>query len=116
MLERVLELARSLYPVSEGKEMLLENLCRAACGRLDSQLREGVTEEEYADAYVTAAVWLALDGMTAAGQSGGIKKFSAGDLTVETDGGVSEELTDKAWELMRPYLKDREFAFRGVRG
>jgi len=116
VLERVLELAKSLYPVSGGQETLLEQLCRAACGQLDSQLREDLVEEEYADAYVTAAVWMALDGMAAAGQTGGVKKFSAGDLTVETDGGGSQGLTDRAWELMHPYLKDSGFVFKGVRG
>lgn len=116
MLERVLELAKSLHPVTGGQEVLLENLCRIACQRLDSRLREDAAEEEYADAYVTAAVWLALDGMNAGSQADGVKKFSAGDLTIETGSGSSQGLSDRAWELMRPYLKDSQFVFRGVRG
>lgn len=116
MLEQVLELAKSLYPVTGGQEILLESLCRAACQRLDSRLREDAAIEEYADAYVAAAVWLVLDGMNAGSQADGVKKFSAGDLTIETGSGDSQVLSDKAWELMRPYLKDSEFVFRGVRG
>lgn len=116
MLEQVLELAKSLHPVSGGQEVLLEKLCRIACGRLDSRLREDVKAEEYADAYVTAAVWLALDGMNANGRAESVKKFSAGDLTIETDEGSAEGLEGRAWELMGPYLKDSGFVFRGVRG
>lgn len=116
MLKQVLELAKSLYPVSGGQEVLLENLCRIACSRLDSRLREDAKAEEYTEAYVTAAVWMALDGMSASGQADGVKKFSAGDLTIETDGTKGDGLESRAWELMKPYLKDNEFVFRGVRG
>jgi hypothetical protein len=113
MEERVIELAKSLRGVSGGQEELLERLCRAACQRLDRRLREGVTAEDCADAYVTAAVWLALAGLNA--QSGGaVSRFSAGDVTVEKSG--AGELENRAWRLMAPYVKDGDFVFRGVRG
>jgi hypothetical protein len=112
MEERVLELAKSLRAVSGGEETVLENLCRAACQRLDRRLRAGVTAEDCADAYVTAAVWLALAGLET--QSGGVSRFTAGDMTVEKSG--ASELENRAWRLMAPYVKDEDFVFRGVRG
>jgi hypothetical protein len=112
MEERVIELAKNLRAVSGGEEELLENLCRAACQRLDRRLRDGVTAEDCADAYVTAAVWLALAGLES--QSGSVSRFSAGDVTVEKSG--AGELENRAWRLMAPYVKDGDFVFRGVRG
>jgi hypothetical protein len=114
MEERVIELAKSLRGVSGGQEELLERLCRAACQRLDRRLREGVTAEDCADAYVTAAVWLALAGLS--GQSGGVSRFSAGDLTVEKSSGEASDMEKRAWRLMAPYVRDDDFVFRGVRG
>lgn len=115
MVERVLALAKSLGPVSGGEETLLENLCREACRRLDGRLREGVTAEQCADAYVTAAAWLALAGLNGSGGTG-VSRFSAGDLTIEKDGGAQGGLEARAWDLMRPYLRDDGFVFRRVRG
>lgn len=114
MVEQVLELAKGLRPVSGSQEVMLERLCRAACQRLDRRLREGVTADDCADAYVTAAAWLALAGLDGAG-SGTVSRFSAGDLTIEKDGGGQDGLEKRAWDLMRPYVKD-DFVFRGVRG
>jgi hypothetical protein len=115
MEERVIELAKSLRTVSGGQEELLERLCRAACRRLDGRLRDGVTAEDCADAFVTAAVWLALAGLNA--QSGGtVSRFSAGDVTVEKSGGEASQLETQAWRLMAPYVRDENFVFRGVRG
>jgi hypothetical protein len=115
MEERVLELAKSLHPVTDGQAELLATLCRAACRRLDGRLRDGVTANECADAYVTAAVWLALAGLDA--QSGGtVSRFSAGDVTVEKSGQDPGQLEARAWKLMAPYVRDDNFVFRGVRG
>lgn len=116
MVEQVLEMAKGLRPVSGGEEALLEALCREACRRLDSRLRSGVSAEDCADAYVVAAAWLALAGLRESGGAGGISRFSAGDVTIEKSGGASEGLESRAWALMRPYLLDEDFVFRGVRG
>lgn len=116
MVERVLELAKGLRPVSGSEEAALELLCRAACRRLDGRLREGVAAEDCADAYVTAAVWLALAGLNGSGASGGVSRFSAGDVTIQKDSGSADGLEKQAWALMEPYLKDDGFVFRGVRG
>lgn len=112
MLERVMETVRGLREVSGGEEAFLELMCRAACRRLDGRLRPGVTAEDCPEVYVTAAVWLALDGLD--GGNGGIGRFSAGDVTIEKDAGARGELEKRAWALMRPYLKDDGFAFRRV--
>lgn len=111
MVEQVLELARSLAPKEQAQEPMLECLCRAACRRLDMRLKEGVSPEECGETYLAAAVWLALSGMDAAD---GVKKFSAGDLTVEKESGG--KLEEKAWALMKHYLRDDGFVFRGVPG
>ncbi len=116
MVEQVLELAKSLTAVSGAEETVLESLCRAACAALDSRLKEGVAAADCADAYLVAAVWLALSGLEAGTASGGVKKFSAGDLTIEQDSGGSGQMEDRAWALMRPYIRDDGFVFRGVRG
>lgn len=112
MLERVMETAKGLREVSGGEEAFLELLCRTACRRLDSRLRPGVTAQDCPEAYVTAAVWLALDGLD--GGSGGISRFSAGDVTIEKDGGAQGTLEQRAWALMGPYLRDDGFVFRRV--
>lgn len=115
MVERVIALAESLYPVTDGEQVLLAQLCAAACERLNSRLRMGVSPEDCADAYVTAAVWLALDGMQGCGSAGGVKRFSAGDFAVEREE-TGAGFADRAWALMAPYIRDEGFVFRGVPG
>ena len=46
-----------------------------------------------------------------------VRRFSAGDLTIETGGGErGGRLRRQAEQIMAPYRKDDGFAFRGVRG
>ena len=116
MVEQVLELAKSLASVGEAEAPLLECLCRAACRRLDVRLKEGVAAEDCADTYLVAAAWLALASLEGGTAEGGVKKFSAGDLTVEQDPARGDKLEAKAWALMEPYLKDDGFVFRGIPG
>lgn len=113
MLERILELAESLHPVSGGERTALEALCGAACRKIDGRLKRGVTAEDCGEAYVTAAAWLALAGLEESGQ---VRRFSAGDLAVEMAEGTGKSLEDRAWALLDGYIRDTEFVFRGVRG
>ena len=116
MEEQVVKLAVSLCPEGEG-DKVLSALCREACRRLDSRLRGGVTAADCADAYVVAAAWLALAGWKAGEQTDGVRRFAAGDLSVEKDEGQgAQRLERQAWELMRPYVRETDFVFRGVRG
>lgn len=114
MEEEVLALAKSLGRTGEGEAEALAALCREACRTLERKLRRGVTAEECADAYRLAAAWLALAALESGRRS--VQRFSAGDLTIEKSGGTGDALAAQAWALMRPYVRDEDFVFRGVPG
>ena len=47
----------------------------------------------------------------------GITALSAGDISVRRDGsGGGGRLAERALAVMAPFLRDEDFAFRGVRG
>ena len=115
MEDKVLELAASLCH-GQADEALLAALCREACRRIDSRLSAGVTAADCADAYTVAAAWLALAGWSAGQGTDGVKKFAAGDFSVEKDGDAAAQLEERAWALLRPYVRQTNFVFRGVRG
>ena len=116
MEDKVLELAKSLCH-GQADETLLSALCREACRRIDSRLRAGVTAADCADAYIVAAAWLDLAGWLSGQGTDGVKKFAAGDLSVEKDSGTTAaQLEEGAWALLRPYVRESNFVFRGVRG
>ena len=84
---------------------------------LTAQLRPGVTPESCADAFMVCAAWMALDGLSAAGGSGEVTSFTAGDVSIQTgNGGSSGSLTEQIQRLMAPYLRDGGFYFQGVTG
>lgn len=115
MREQILALAMALGGVESGPA--LEELCLAARRELADRLKDGVSEEDCGPAFAVAAAWLALAGLYA-GQ-GEAESFTAGELTVRTgnDGQArAQALRAQAEQLMSPYLKDRGFAFLGVRG
>lgn len=113
MEDEVLALAKSLGQIGEKETQVLGTLCGEACRTLDRRLLPGVTAENCADAYKLAAAWLALAALEES--RGGVRRFSAGDLTIEKDSG-GKALENRAWALMRPYVRDDDFVFRGVRG
>ena len=116
MTEQVLELLRTLGGAGQD-EAVLRTLCQNACDMLDRRLRDGLTAEDCGEAYPLAAAWIALDWLRAGQGLDGVTWLSAGDLTVRRDGGGEESsLSRRAWELMRPFLRDDGFVFRGVRG
>ena len=86
MEDEVLTLAKSLGQIGEKEAQVLGTLCGEACQTLDRRLLPGV------------------------------RRFSAGDLTIEKDSGGGRALESRAWALMRPYVRDDDFVFRGVRG
>ncbi len=115
MTERVLELVRALG--GAGQEDALGALCAAACGALDRRLREGLTAQDCGDAYPLAAAWLALDWLRGSRGLEGVTALSAGDISVRREGGGDGGgLSERAWELMGPFLADEGFAFQGVKG
>lgn len=115
MTERIVETAALLGRREKSEELTL--LCEQAAAELTAQLREGLTPEECGGAFILAAAWLALAELETAGE-GDVKSFTAGDVTVhKRDGeGRREALRLQAKQVMRPYLKDEGFIFRGVRG
>ena len=115
-----LELAVSLGQGGEGDRERLEPLCQAAEEELKGRLKEGVTAADCGGAFPLAAAWLALSDLAAAGAAGGVRKFSAGDVSVTESGagaaGGADTLRQQAERVLAPYLMDEGFVFRGVRG
>ena len=88
MTQQVMELAQALGGAGQD-EHTLRTLCAAACQALERRLRPGVAPEDCAGAYPLAAAWLALDWLRG---------------------------SQRAMELMGPYLRDEGFVFQGVEG
>ena len=118
MTEQVMELVRALGSAGRDEDVL-RMVCAAACRTLDRRLRDGLTAEDCEGAYPLAAAWLAMDWLRGSQGLGldGITALSAGDISVRREGSVDgEKLSDRAFALMAPWLRDDGFVFRGVRG
>ena len=116
MTEQVLELLQKLGGAGQD-EAVLRTLCQNACNMLDRRLRDGLTAEDCGEAYPLAAAWIALEWLREGQGMDGVTYLSAGDLTVRREGGGDGgSLSQKAMELMSPFLRDDGFVFRGVKG
>lgn len=116
MTEQVLKLVQALCGPGQD-ETVLAALCANACGALDRRLKDGLTAEDCGEAYPLAAAWLAMDWLRGAQGLDGITSLSAGDISVRREGsGDGGKLSQKAMELMAPFLRDDGFHFRGVAG
>ncbi|MDE6260228.1 MAG: hypothetical protein K2M42_05110 [Oscillospiraceae bacterium] len=116
MIEQVMELAQALGGAGQDEDVL-RTLCANACQMLDRRLRNGLTPEDCEGAYPLAAAWLAMDWLRGGQGLEGITSLSAGDISVRRDGASDgEKLSERAMELMAPFLRDDGFVFRGVRG
>ena len=116
MTEQVLELLLALG-VTGQDETVLQILCESACRMLDGRLKDGLTAEDCGDAYPLAAAWIALDWLRGSQGMDGVTYLSAGDLTVRREGGGDAgALSQRAYEIMKPFLRDDGFVFRGVKG
>ena len=116
--EEILRLARE---VSGGEEsQLLEPLCRSARLRWESRLRPGLTAEECGEAFLCAAAFTAAaDLASVQGGGGTVESFTAGEISVkarETDASPASALRETAESLMKPYIGEDGFCFKGVRG
>lgn len=121
MYEEIYQIAAAIARPSEAERPLLEALCAAAEADAAARLREGVTPEECGSSFLCAAAMLAAAGALSCQSSGGVEQFTAGDvqLRLKSGGGDSdtaEPLRRRAGELMRPWWRDEDFAFTGVRG
>ena len=115
MEEAVLALAMELGGLEEGEAQGLSLSCRLAIGELASLLKKEVAPEDCAETFQTAAAKLALADWMALRRAGKLKKFTAGDVTVEEGTGDPSDLRRQALRQMAPYLTDPAFAIRGVR-
>lgn len=117
MKENVLAMASALGK-TEADETL-SALCAAAMAELTAQLRPGVEPADCGEAFILAAAWMALAQRElgdAAG--GGVERFTAGAVTIQRGSAAQrrEALLLQARQVMRPWLRDEGFSFRGVRG
>ena len=122
MSEQIFAIACALTKADEGEKEMLAMLCAAQEEMLEQRLREGVSKEACASAFVCAAAFLSAAVLQSA-KAGGeeLSSLRAGDLTVtKRSAGESgkrlDALREQAWALMRPYTKDGAFCFFGVRG
>lgn len=120
MTEKIFELAQGMARTGPEDEAALRTLCQAAEEELTGRLRPGVTAGDCGERFPLAAALLALSGLAAAGAAGGVRRFSAGDVTVEEQGtdaaARAAALRLQAERVMAAWLKDDGFVFPGVRG
>ncbi len=96
----------------EGDEEMLTSLCQVAMDSLTGRLRSELSPEDCSPAFEIACAWMALEDLE--GVAGGVTSFSAGDVSVQVDGGLG--LRQRGERLMAPYLQEKGFAMTGVRG
>ena len=115
MTERVVELATVLG--KRGESDVLSLLCAAAVEELKGLLRPGVTVADCGEAFPLAAAWMALAGMESV-DGDEVESLTAGDVTIRKREGEfrRKALELQARQVMKPYLKDEAFLFKGVRG
>ncbi len=95
----------------------LKPLCAAAVEELTAQLKPGLSPGDCGGAFVLAAAWIAL-AQRELGRGGEVERFTAGEVSIQTgDPRLRREaLRLQARQVMKPYLRDGGFSFRGVRG
>jgi len=108
-------LAAALGKREESEE--LRRLCRAAQEELRGLLRPGLSPEDCGEAFPLAAAWMALAGL-AGGGGDGVSAFTAGEVSIRQEAGSdrARALEELAERIMKPYLRDRGFLFRSMRG
>ena len=114
MAEKAAELAVTLGKQEKSEKLTL--LCGAAVEELKSRMKRGVTPEDCGEAFPLSAAWLALSGLETAGDD--VERFTAGAVSVwRRDGSFRQKaLRLQALQVMRPWLEDEGFVFRGVKG
>lgn len=114
MIERVMELAMVLGKRGESQELSL--LCAAAVEELKGCLKRGITPEDCGEAFVLGAAWLALAGLEVS--EDGVESFTAGAVSIRRKNGSLRQkaMRLQALQVMKPYIEDDGFLFRGVKG
>ena len=119
--EQILALTMAMVSGGEEDRTLLEALCAAAETAWTARLWEGATAEAGGSAFCCAAAFTAAADYMVSRFGGGVREFTAGELSVKSyDGPDAAELAgalrQTAERLMAPYAAEADFAFRGVRG
>lgn len=114
--ERIIALAKELGHVEESEG--LTALCESAQVELTGMLREGVTAEDCGGAFPLAAAWLALAALQTGGSGDEVESFTAGAVSIRKKDGAQRAaaLRLQAVQVMKPWLRDEGFVFRGVEG
>ena len=117
MTEEVVALCKAMGADGDREELLLP-LVRAVVSAMEGRLRAGVTPADCGDAFPLAAAMVVMDGLERAVGSGKVTSFTAGEVSIRTEGetGRRETRTAQAERLMAPWLGETGFAFRGVAG
>lgn len=113
MVERTVSLCRQLGAEADREE-ILPVLALAACEQLKQRLRPGLTWEDCGDVFPLAAAMVVMDTLAELEGEGRVSAFTAGEVTIRCSG--SGTLVRAARHLLRPWLREEGFAFRGVRG
>ncbi len=120
MKEEILAVASCVTGAEEHEAAYLTKLCAMEEARLQSRLKEPLTEQNR-DAFICAAAWMAAADYFAGKGTDGTESWSAGDVTVHEKPSsaystTSESLRKAAQVLLEGHLEDRHFAFLGVDG
>ena len=122
MQESIFELAQTISGAGEKELPLLEQLCVAAEMAWLARLRDGMNAEDCGAAFRCAAAFTAAADLMAGRNGGhGVSSFTAGEISVKTQGaaetaGTVKELRRSAERLMAPYTKNSDVWLKGVRG
>ncbi len=114
MTEKIVALAATLGKTEESEG--LRALCAVAAEKLKGLLRPGLSAEDCGQAFVLAAAWLALAGLEVSDD--GVERFSAGEVSIQKRSGSLRQkaLRLQALQVMKSYIDEPGFLFRGVRG
>ena len=115
MTDMIMDLCRSMG-AAEEQRALLYPLIQAAQTGLTRRLRPGQSPADCGSAFPLAAAMLAMDCLHQADGGSAVDSFTAGEVTIRRSGAAGTNLTRQAERLMAPWLRETEFAFRGVRG
>ena len=119
--EQILALAMAVAGAGEEDRALLKPLCAAAETVWTARLREGMTTGTCGTVFCCAAAFTAAADFMVSRSAGGVREFTAGEISVKGRDGadaaeVAGALRQTAERLMAPYAAETDFAFQGVRG
>lgn len=97
----------------EAADEILTALVEAATESLTSRLKEGVTPEDCGRAFPLAVAAVAAKAYEGGLGAGSVSEFTAGAVSLRLEQ-QAQGAAAAAIDLLRPWLRDGDFAFRGV--